>query len=83
MRTMPKTIRRFTLIVDVDIDNLDLDEKALLRILQDDFNTFAESPDVEAAALRSFDIRDQTIVSLKTHGEFARNPKVLGETYDS
>ena len=80
---MPKNIRRFTLMVDVDIDNLDLDEKALLHILQDDFNTFAESPDVEAAALRSFDIRDQAIVSLKTHDEYVRNPKVLGELYGS
>lgn len=80
---MPKTIRRFALIVDVDIDDLDLDEKALLGILQDDFNTFAESPDVESAALRSFDIRDQTIMTMKTHGEFARNPKDFGELHDS
>lgn len=80
---MPKNTRRFILAVDVDIDNLDLDEKALLRILQDDFNTFVESPDIEAAALRSFDVRDKTIMTMKTHAEFARNPKDFGETYGS
>lgn len=73
---MRKT-RQYALIVSVDIDNPDVDHDALLHILQDDFNTFAESPDIEAVSLRSLDAIGNQILSLTTHGEYVHSSEVI------